>query len=234
MKLIPKHTFWRIQAGIALVTSTLIGVAEQSAVERVLVKDHALVMVKAGVTLPVTNQIVLPHEITVMTNGTFRFQNGKERTLLEGQVLGSDGMLTSPDGSLKPVFDHIAFLKGQPVIVKDGEASPLSTEMDLPDGQRITADGYLVSKGVRRKLLDGETFALTGKAVPASDTITLKEGKMIVQKDGSSMEIPAGRSLMMNDGTKVFGDGTIVSKDGTQTKLLPGQILKVEGVASKK
>ena len=47
-----------------------------------------------------TNEIILPHNIKVMTNGAFRVQNGKERQLTDGQVVGADGILINPDGTL--------------------------------------------------------------------------------------------------------------------------------------
>ena len=42
--------------------------------------------------------------------------------------------------------------------------------------------------------------------------------------------IQPGRSIMMNEGTKVFGEGKVVSKDGTITNLREGQIITIEGV----
>ncbi len=203
-------------------------------VERVFLKGGILFIVQEGKSLSTTNQVILPNEIAVQTNGIFRVKNGKKRPLLEGQALGMDGMLTSPDGTVRPVFDHIAFLKGQPVVIKDGDISILQDEVDLPGGQRVTADGYLYAKsGMRRKLLDGEIIDMGGKEIRANDTITLKEGKVMVQKDGTLLEVQPGRSVMMNDGTKVFGDGTFVTRDGTKKNLAQGEIVVVDGVAPK-
>ena len=200
-------------------------------VKRVLMKTGKLFLLAGGLRLPVTNELTLTTGITVLTNGSFRVENGKERPLRDGQVLGSDGMLLSPDGTVKPVRDHIALLNGRPVIMKDGEESPLTDIFVLPDGRQITPDGYLAkTSGEKTKLLDGETLALNGNPIPAVDTITSLNGKVIVQKDGGSFEVPPGRSLMMNDGTKVFGDGTILMKDGTRKDLVPNEIVQVEGV----
>src|SRR5438477_5183164 len=215
----------------ALLPCSRLAAQETSAVESVLLKEGRMTVVQRGASLPMTNEIILPHNIKVMTNGAFRVQNGKERQLTDGQVVGADGILINPDGTLRPVFDHIAFVKGQALLQRDGAVSPLAQDTDLPDGTRITNDGYLAGKaGSRRKLLDGETFDLAGKAVPVGDTITMKDGKVIVQKDGTSLEVPQGRSLMMNDGSKVFGDGTVTLKNGDKTNLVSGAILKLEGV----
>jgi hypothetical protein len=55
-----------------------------------------------------------------------------------------------------------------------------------------------------------------------------------VQKDGSSLTLALGRSLVMNDGTKVMGDGTVIMSDGRTLSLTEGQIVTVEGVVRKK
>src|SRR5205823_1187113 len=144
-------SLWTVLGALLLCVS--LRAQEPQAVERVMMNNGAMLIVQGGVSLPLTNEVSLPHGIKVMTNGTFRVHNGKARPLVEGQVLGADGMLTSPDGTLRPVFDHIAFLKGQALLIKDGEPSALSADVELPDGRHITGDGYLLSKsGLRRKL----------------------------------------------------------------------------------
>ena len=75
-----------------------------------------------------------------------------------------------------------------------------------------------------------EAIAPDGTPIPALDTISLQHGKVVVQKEGTRLMIQPGRSIMMNEGTKVFGDGRVVSKDGTITNLAEGQILIIEGV----
>ena len=66
-----------------------------------------------------------------------------------------------------------------------------------------------------------------------SDTVTMQEGRVFVQKDGTSFEVAPGRSLMMNDGSKVFGDGTVLLKSGEKTNVTSGAILKLEGISGK-
>ena len=191
-------------------------------------------LVQGGATNVMEKEITLPQEIKVMTNATFQVKDGKERKLLEGQTLGADGTLTRPDGSVEPVTDHVVIKRGRAVLVQDGETSPISTEFVLGNGSRITADAYLVRPhGSRLKLLDGQIFRPEGKAIPALDSVTLNSGKVRVQKDGSQFDVAPNRSLMMNDGTKVFGNGKVVMRDGTVKELAEGEILEVEGVVRK-
>ena len=200
-------------------------------VDRVAVREGKLTMVVKGESLPMEKAVVLPDDIEVRTNGTFIVGGGKERKLKEGQVLNADGTLLSPDGRLTPVFDHLVMRRGRVVVYKDGEENRPTGVTVLGNGMQVMADGAVTSPtGTTSRLLDGQLMRLDGRAVPVADTITLNQGKVVVQKDGSMVQVRRDASIMMNDGTKVFGNGTVVKKDGSQVTLEEGQIIKVQGV----
>ena len=204
-------------------------------VERVLVKAGKVLAVQGGVTNEITSNVSLPGEITVMTNCAFRIKEGKERVLKEGQVLGADGVLMNPDGSVEPVADHVLLKNGRVVVYRDGEASPLAAPITLGNGTTITADGYITrGYGGSDRMLDGQMYRLDGRPMPVEDTIMLIHGRVRVQKDGSSFAVPRGSSLMMNDGTKVLGNGTLVTMSGSTRKLAEGEIVVVPGVVRRK
>ncbi len=208
---------------------------DSKAVDRVMMKDGKMWETQGGQTTLMDQETRLPYDVTVKTNGTYTVKQGKERQFKEGQILRSDGMLISPDGSIVPVYDHITMKAGKPMITRDGSTEPLQSTIKLADGTRIQPDGYVVKPDGRTlRLLDGQIFQLSGKTIPATDTITLKGGKVIVQKDGSLITVAPGRSLMMNDGTKVFGDGTVLMKDGTKKKLAEGELLTVPGLVTRR
>src|ERR1051325_10930821 len=69
-------------------------------------------------TVAPTNDVVLPGDISVKTNGVFTVKKGKERQLREGESIGSDGMLTSPDGGVVPVADHLIMRAGRVQLVR--------------------------------------------------------------------------------------------------------------------
>src|SRR6185436_14897852 len=157
------------------------------------------------------------------------------RQLLEGEILGRDGMLIKPDGSIMPVMDSVSMNRGRVMVFKDGESTELRASMQLGDGTTILPEGKITTRdGSSRRLLDGELFQLEGGVVPARDTITVQNGRVMVQKDGAVLAVEPGRSLIMNDGTKVLGDGTVIHFNGEQSKLTEGQILIIEGVVRKK
>ncbi len=84
------------------------------------------------------------------------------------------------------------------------------------------------------RVIDGLLFGPNGETMPTVDTISLQQGKVVVQKEGTRITIPPGRSIMMNEGTKVFGDGRVVGKDGQITVLTEGQIITIEGVVKRR
>ncbi len=207
------------------------GAAELKKVDQVRVLDGELLAVAAGETFAPTNSVVMPFGIKVMTNMTYTVNSGRERKLAPGQILSKDGTLQSPDGSIMPVMDHITQKDGRVLAFKDGVFSPVEREMELSDGSRVLSDGTYVRKsGERIRLLDGQLIQLDGATLPATDTATLVAGKVVVQKDGSSITLRPTQSMMMAEGTKILGDGTVIHKDGSSSKLVEGEVLKLEGV----
>ena len=227
------RSFFRITV-LLFAWPNLIFAAPPSAPERVQFKaDHVYVW-PDGQILAAPDEVKLPFDIVVQTNGAFTVKGGKQRQLHEGESLGADGMLTKSDGTIVPVMDHVTFNRGRVVVVKDGEASELTSVLKLGDGTTIAPDGQITPRvGSPRRLLDGELFRLEGGSLPARDSVTLQNGRVSVQKDGSKIEVEPGRSITMNDGTKVFGDGTVVKFNGEKLKLTEGQILTLEGVVTR-
>jgi hypothetical protein len=204
--------------------------APPNPIERVQLKDSRILSWQDGRMLKPASAVALPFGIIVQTNGVFTVSGGKERTLQEGDILGRDGMLTKPDGSIMPVMDHVSMNRGRVLVVKDGASAPLTGAMKLGDGSTLLPDGTIVfPNGLPRKLLDGELRVASG-ALPTRDTITMQGGKMKVQKDGAMLTVDPGRSIMMNDGTKVLADGTVIKFNGERTLVKEGQSLTIDGV----
>jgi hypothetical protein len=180
-----------------------------------------------------TNDVIVASVALVQTNGAFRVNKGKERQLTEGQTIDSDGMLTSPDGSVTPIVDHLIVKNGRVQVVKDGVASPLAGEFALPDASKVTADAtQRMRDGRLRRLLDGQTFKLDGTSIPVTDTASLQGGKVVLFKDGGRIELRRGQFMAMSDGSKVSGDGYVIKADGSRVNLKEGEILKLEGVST--
>jgi hypothetical protein len=201
--------------------------------EWVLFQDGKMFAEHAGAKIPMEETITFSGAIRILTNGTFTVNGGKERKLQEGQVLNADGTLISPDGTIVPVVDHVTLEKGKVILIKDGDKALVSQRITLADGSQVYPDGTVLRKdGTKLRLLDGQLLKLSGTELPATDSITMQNGKVFVQKDGSKLYVRPGTSLMMSDGTKVFGDGTLVNKDGQKSSVAEGQIIPVAGPIS--
>jgi hypothetical protein len=219
---------------LGLVCLAATAAAATNAVAKVQFKGGKVLVLPAGEILVAPNEATMPFNIVVQTNGTFTVKGGKVRSLLEGETIGSDGMLTRPDGTISPVMDHVSFNRGRVLLFKDGEATEPRQLVILGDGTSISPDGKITPRAsAPRRLLDGEVFQLEGQALPARDTITMQGGRVKVQKDGSLLSVDRERSVMMNDGTKVFGDGRIIKPNGDQTTVSEGQVITVEGVTTR-
>lgn len=207
----------------------------QGGVEKVLNQDGKVQAQVSGQLQPMKAAVAFPSGIVVNTNGAFKVGQGKERELENGQAITADGMLHKTDGTVTPVFDHYVSKGGRVYVIKNGGApTPLGQNVTLPDGTVLSPDAMLrVGGGRIQRLLDGQTLRLDGNVIPAQDTVTLKNGKVVVQKDGAL--IPVSSSIMMNDGTKVMANGTMISFDGKKTtKLKEGETITLPGAVLKR
>jgi len=227
------HALW---AALALIVPASCFAAEDlQLADSVQFAKGKVMIAQEGKTVPSKRTVLLPNDIKVMTNGTYRVAGGKVRTLKEGEMIDKEGLLSSPDGSVAPVVDHITMNNGKLLSVRDGDPQPLTAEFAFPDGSKIVPDGTLRSPNGRvRRMLDGEWITLSGRTIPSRDTITLQEGVVVVQKDGGKFKLRPEQTMMMNDGSKAFGNGTVLLKDGTNITLTEGQVIAVEGVSAPK
>lgn len=199
-------------------------------VEGATVKEGKVCSVRGDELEALTENLQFPFDVEIHTNGSFQVANGKARSMREGQIIRRDGWLLNPDGSIEPVFDHIAMKEGKVILVRDGQVEALAKPMSFPNKLQVNPDGACVYPGGgRTRLLDGQLFRLDGASIPAKDTITLKNGRVVVQKECSMIPLSPTQIIVMNDGTIVQGGGTVQKKDGTKIKLREGQTILVDG-----
>jgi hypothetical protein len=204
-------------------------------VSTVSFKQGKVLTMKDGKANEPTNEVLVANLALVQTNGTYTVNKGKERQLTEGQVIGADGMLTSPDGSVVPIVDHLFVKGGRVQVVKDGVGTPVAGEFALPDGSKVTADASLRARDGRlTRLLDGQILKLDGTALPVTDTASLQGGKVVLYKDGARLEMRRGQFMAMSDGSRVSGDGYVQKPDGSRVTLREGEIVKLDGATLKR
>jgi hypothetical protein len=207
------------------------GADENQAPESATFKGGKVLIAKAGKLVETTNEVAIAGNVVINTNGVFKVGPGKARQMRESQTIDAQGMLTSPDGTVVPVFDHFVLRGGRVQVVQDGEAALLAREFALPDGSRVSPDGSMRGRDGRlTRLLDGQLMRLDGSAVPVTDTISLKDGKVVLFKDGGRVELKRGQVISMSDGTRVKGDGSMTRPDGSSVTLKEGETIKIPGV----
>ena len=139
--------------------------------------------------------------------------------------------------------DNITMKDGKMMVMKDGKVTPMEQPMKMENGTMVMMDGTLVMKdGTTMKMADDDMITMDGN-LTKRDRLMLKDGKMVVVKDGKSA--PMEMEMTLENGSKVMMDGTVVMKDGTTKKiadtemiLMDGKIMKIpkmpEGPKSKK
>ena len=204
---------------------------DTGAPDAVTVKDDQVYAMNGDRLEALTENVNFPSDIVVNTNGYFTVADGKKRKLLEGEVIRRDGWLVEPTGSIQPVVDHVAVIAGKVYVVRDGEATALADTMVFSNKMSINPDGSGANLPAGNlHLADGQLFRLDGTAIPAMDSVSLINGRVVSERSGSLIPpLLPGQMMGMDDGTKVFGDGTIVEPDGTTTKLHEGQTILFTG-----
>ena len=200
--------------------------------DAVICRTNQTLLQRGADLKPVNEPMNLSPSIKVSTNCTYQVEEGKDRDLEPGQTLRADGFLLNADGSIVPVADHVAMNKGVVTVYKDGKGQAITSSLTLGDGSTVDPDGsYSRPNGRRGRLRDGQILTMGGAALPSLDTITFRGGKVTVYKSGALVTIDAANQTMgMADGTKVRGDGFLISRDGAETPLKEGQTITVESL----
>ncbi len=213
-------------------TTALLPAQSTSSQENVTCRTNRTLLQHGGEWALLESEIAMPGGIKVFTNATFQINDGNVRHLREGQILRSDGFLLNPDGSSMPVFDHIVMRGAAVKVVKDGESAVLTDALVLPDGSVINPDGtYGRPNGRTSRLVDGQLLTLEGASMSGLDTISFRNGKVVVYKAGALIPLQSANVIMgMYDGTRVSGAGLVTYRDGTTTQMTEGQVITVPGV----
>jgi hypothetical protein len=206
-------------------------VRADNAADAATVESNRVYSVQGDTRELLVENLKFPSEVEVDTNGNFQVAHGKKRALQAGQMLRRDGWLLNADGSIEPVFDHLAMQAGKVLLVRDGQTEALTEPMAFPNHLHVDPDGSCIyPDGSRTRLVDGQLFRLDGTPIIAKDTITFKNGHVVLQKQGSIIPLSPVQVMGMNDGTRVYGDGSIEQNGGARTKLRDGQTILVDGV----
>ena len=212
------------------ITLTPLASAQVSNNDYLVLQKGELIVHKNGKPETLKQKLTLSNGFTVETNGVVTLKGGGEKPLKEGQKLTLDGFLIANDGQFTPFEDHVALRNGVVTIVKDGVATAAAGIVRLADGTQIFPRGSVVRpNGQKSQLLDGQMLKLSGPSIDSSDFAMFQNGQVTLKKDGSIISLSPNKSMMMSDGSKVFGTGLVHRKDGSRIQLGESQRLNFPG-----
>ncbi|HLX65182.1 MAG TPA: DUF6799 domain-containing protein [Planctomycetota bacterium] len=132
--------------------------------------------------------------------------------------------------------DGYSFKGGKVVMVKDGKESPVTAEVTLRNGSRLTTDGFVILKdGKRERFQENRWIDMDGEYIVADagtddfDGYCLEDGKVYVMRDRTPTLVTV--DVTLDNGSRISADGSIVLKDGTHNRLSEGQRILREGQA---
>jgi hypothetical protein len=85
---------------------------------------------------------------------------------------------------------------------------------------------FLISAGVHAQDTSKHKTT-TGKSSHMKDCIMMKNGKLMVEKNGTTSEMT--QDMTLNNGTVVMKDGTVKTKDGKTVTLKEGECIYMDG-----
>lgn len=199
----------------------------------------AYVYNKGGQVFIVTNslshllekELALTPQLTVLTNAILKVSGAADRKLVEGRKLTLDGFWLGEDGLLSQFNEHYIMKDRVLFFVQEGVFNRVDREVIFPNGIRLRADAtVLTPDGKVIRLQDGQGLSTAGKTLQAIDHVMFLGGKLVLQKDGSLIGLPAG-VMGMSDGTKISASGLITTRSGAQFTLKEGQRMTLPGAA---
>ncbi len=176
--------------------------------------------------------LALTSELTITTNGVIKISGDGEEQLREGRAITLDGFWIGDDGTLLAFQPHYLMKDRVLYSVKSGVKAVLEQDVAFANGNVLRTDGTLLTSDYRViRLQDGQRLAFTGETIPALDHVMIKDGSLVLQKDGSIIPLPVVSRIGMSDGTVVSGAGLITLPTGEQITLAEGQRVTLDGAA---
>ena len=219
---------------VELQLPSLPGVMRFAEINGLLFEKGTLFRLNNGERSPVTSELAQGDGYRIQIDGLVRRNQETLGRLEEGEILFQDGSLMRADGSMTYIHDHYVQQRGQLLLVTGGKAAPVPVGHRLPNGIVIKDHGRMIMpNGYVSVLQDGQVLNPDGRELPAWDTIQFHRGTVSLFKDGSLLTLAPHRMMMMNDGTKVWGNGTISRRtresnwNEVKTQLPEGAVVRV-------
>ncbi len=204
----------------------------------VVVQGGALFHWDNGVKTSISSPLRFGADYEIKPDGEVLRATSALWRLTEGQMLFHDGSILLDDGTMSYLEDHYIQQAGKLVKVSGGKQTVQAPGLRLPNGIIVREYGrMLMPNGYLSILQDGQVLRADGEELAAWDTIQFQNGTVTLFKDGSKLALAPGRLMVMNDGTKVWGNGMISRRtrlsnwDEVKFQLPEGAMVRVPRVA---
>lgn len=208
------------------------------AIDGVYMRDGALFHFDNGQKQKLVAPLRMGSEYEVRPDGQVLKATSALWHLSNGEMLFPDGSIMLADGSMSYLGDHYVQQAGKLIRVSGGKQTPVAAGHQLPNGIILKDYGrMLMPNGHISILQDGQILRADGEELPAWDTIQYHNGSVKLFKDGSLLSLPPNRLMIMNDGTKVWGNGAISRRtqqsgwDEVKFQLPEGAMVRLPRVA---
>jgi len=151
-------------------------------------------------------------------------------------------LLISLSGALCAAETHregYSFKNGKVVSVRDGKEEVVTAEVSLHNGARLLPDGNVVFRDGRRQrflenqflTFDGDFVALDATPdIDVTDVYYMEGDRVYVVQNDVPVLLTA--EITLGNGSRLLPDGTIVSREGTRTRLNEGQQISKAGAVA--
>ena len=103
-----------------------------------IMQEARMMIFNNGQTVPMNDEVIMADGTKVMPNGTVLRSDGKKLRILNGMMIDLNGVVLPKNG--------VMMKDGKMVTVKDGDILPMISEVEMPNGVKVTADGTIMTK----------------------------------------------------------------------------------------
>ena len=137
--------------------------------------------------------------------------------------------------------DGFMMKNGQLLITENNRTRPVVDDVQLYDGSVVRPDGtVIIPNDPRTTLHEGDTMsfggtitrAATGTVEMTADGVIMKDGQIMIHSDGRT-SLMNKDYVLLDDGTKVAKDGTIIAPNGHTNVLKDGDEILMNGKLQK-
>lgn len=102
-----------------------------------IMQEARMMIYNNGQTVPMNNEVIMADGTKVMPNGTVLRSDGKKLRIVNGMMIDLNGVVLPKNG--------VMMKGGKMITVKDGDILPMTSEVQMSNGVKVTTDGTIMT-----------------------------------------------------------------------------------------